>query len=195
MAADTPADAPMTTDPPPDIDHVTDRLGPFVAVYPGILLNVIAAFIVAPLLILVGIAGVGLLIWLVVTVAAFEVRMLKLAIVPLVGVFGWGLLKWAINNRKTRIVVCERGLAFEHPKGVRWFPYAEIQDVIQDRWKDGLDPNGRPFMKRDTTFLVKARDGAELGLSANLVHKHLTLARLVYDKTRPYAVPWTLKKS
>ncbi len=184
----------MSNDPPPDIDPFTERLGPFVAVYPGNRLNVIAGFIVGALMVVFGFAGVGFIVWYLVTADKYEIRALNLLITPLVGLLGWATLRWAYGNRKTRVVMCENGFAFEHPKGVRWFRFDRIREVVQDYVKSGLDDNGRPFMNRGTTFVVKADDGSEFGLSANLVQKHLTLARQIFDGTHAAGVPWTFYK-
>ncbi|WP_020473740.1 hypothetical protein [Zavarzinella formosa] len=185
----------MNNEPPPDIDGITEKLGPFVALYPGNMLNVIAGFIVGPLMILAGIGGTGFLIWYALTEEHFDARVLKALVFPFVAVFGWVTLRWAYNNRKTRIIVCKDGLAFEHPKGIRWFPYEDITEVKQTRIQDGRDENDRPFMNRETKFTIKATDGSELEVTPNLVNKHLTLMRLVYDKTRTHGTKWTLVKA
>jgi len=133
-----------------------------------------------------------------------------LVIGALVAGGGWHMLRWAYNNRRTRIVLCDAGFAFEHAAGVRWFPFDGLSGVAQTtpfsetpvgdkflRMRRGprppaSDKAGRPLMDVHTKILVQAADGAECLLTSNLVRKHTRLARWIYDKTRPYNVPWTL---
>jgi|SRR5262245_8489830 len=179
------------TECPPLVQKAFDRFGPPTEVFRGSPANVIAGFIIGAFMLAAGIIGTIFLVILILS-EGFDIRLAKGILAPFLAVGGWLTLRWAYRNRRVRVYACPHGFVFEHPSGVTIFPWNEIVEVRQDFAREGLDENGYPHMKRDTTFLVRRADGAEFPFTPNLLKSHLKLARAIHTATRPYDVPWTL---
>lgn len=178
-------------DYPPAVEEAFERVGPPAEEFAGSPTTAGVAIFLGALGLLAGVAGTVFVIYYIID-RGFNVKALRALAIPVVGVLGWFGLRNGLRNRFVRIYICERGLVHRTAAAVAVYPWADIEEVVQDRVKDGLDENGAPFMKRGTTFLIKRRDGAQLGIDENVLKKPLTFARRLYHVTRPHGIPWNL---
>jgi Family of unknown function (DUF6585) len=175
---------------PEELQDAFARVGPPREVFAGSTANAVAGIILGTLGVIAG-AAVAIFMVAYLIFQGFDIRLLSgLAVVGL-GVGGWATLRWGIRNRSARMYVCEKGVIHHRAGTATVYPWADLTGIMQDRVKDGLDENGYPFMNRNTTFLIKRRDGSELGIDANALKQHVKFMRAVYTASRPYEVPWT----
>jgi hypothetical protein len=188
------SDPTAQADLPDEVRDALERLGPCREEFPGSAANAIAGIILGALGVIVGVAGTIFIVVALINMG-FDSRILRAAILPVLGVGGWVTLRWGIRHRFVRMYVCEKGFVHRVGNSVGLYPWTALVEIVQDKVKEGLEENGYPFMNRGTTFLIKRKDGAQLGIDANLLKQHLKFMRLVYSLTRPYEVPWVLLKS
>jgi hypothetical protein len=126
-------------------------------------------------------------------VEGFNDKVIRALALPIAAIVGWYALRTGLRNRFVRMYICERGLVYRTAQNISLYPWDDIAEIRQDKLKEGLDEkNGAPFMNRSTTFLIKRKDGAELGFDVNNLKKPLTFARRLYQVTRPHGIPWNL---
>jgi hypothetical protein len=181
------SDTPSTY--PPNVQDAFDGLGPPREEFAGSPTNAYVAIVLGILGLIAGIGGTIFVIYYVID-RGFNDKVLRALPIPLVGLLGWYGLKTGLRNRFVRIYICEKGLVQRLANRLILFPFEDLTEIMQDYVKDGLDENGLPHMKRGTTFLIKRKDGGELGIDENVLRKPLTFARSLYKATRPYDIPW-----
>lgn len=186
------SDAPQPHEYPEPLQEAFDQLGPPTEEFKGSVSTAVVAMFLGVLGLIAGIGGTIFMIFYIID-RGFNDKVLRALPIPIVGIAGWYSLRTGIRNRFVRMYMCDRGFVHQTAKAVVVYPWNEIEGIVQDRVKDGVDENGIPFMNRSTTFLIKRQDGCHLGVDVNVLKKPLTFARLLYKVTRPHNIQWTVQ--